>query len=172
MTTRTIWEEGRTAGRELVVLAVAVTLTLVVLDVAVSGAVGWFFDVTFVLLCIALALAVAPRDFFTIGVVPPLLMVGVFVILGSSRPDTIAHAEDGVVQAVVSGLSAHSLGLVLGYVLCLAVLAVRDRVARSRSTGAVTRSGPGRRRPDAAPPAPRSTSRRPSSAPPGSPLPR
>ena len=41
----------------------------------------------------------------------------------------IAHPRDGVVQAVVSGLSHHSGALVAGYVLCLACLAIRHQVA-------------------------------------------
>jgi hypothetical protein len=56
-------------------------------------------------------------------------MVGVFTLLGFTRPEVIAHPRDGVVQAVVSGLSHHSGALVTGYVLCLTTLAVRQRMA-------------------------------------------
>ena len=125
---RTLWEEGHEPGRQVVALGVACALTVVVLDVALVGRLSLFFDLCFVLLCIGLALAVRPDDFFTVGVLPPLIMVGVFVLLGLSRPDVIAHPEDGVVQAVVSGLSHHSGALVVGYLLCLAILAVRQRV--------------------------------------------
>ncbi len=55
-------------------------------------------------------------------------MVGVFVLLGVTRPDVIADAGDGVVQAVVAGLSHHAGALIVGYALCLACLAVRHRV--------------------------------------------
>jgi hypothetical protein len=64
-----------------------------------------------------------------VGVLPPLIMVGVFTLLGLTNPDVIAHPRDGVVQAVVSGLSQHSGALVVGYVLCLVCLAIRQRVA-------------------------------------------
>lgn len=127
--TRTLWEEGREPGRQVVALGSALALTAVVVDLALVGRVSLFFDLFFVALCVALALLVRPTDFFTVGVLPPLIMVGVFTLLGLSRPGVIADPHDGVVQAVVSGLSHHSGGLVAGYVLCLACLAVRHRIA-------------------------------------------
>lgn len=125
---RTLWEEGREPGRQVVALGLALALTAVVVDQAVVGSVGLLFDVCFVLLCIAMALRVRPTDFFTVGVLPPMLMVAVFVMLGATRPEVIADPQDGVVQAVVSGLSHHAGALVTGYALCLGVLAVRHRV--------------------------------------------
>ena len=127
---RTLWEEGREPGREVVALGLAVALTAIVVDVGLVGRVTLFFDLCFVALCLGLALAVRPTDFFTVGVLPPMIMVIVFTLLGFSRPGAIGHPDDGVVQAVVSGLSRHSAALVIGYVLCLACLAIRQRVAR------------------------------------------
>lgn len=128
---RTVWEEGRETGRQVVVLGVALALSAVVLDVLLVGRVSLFFDLCFVVLCVALALAVRPTDFFTVGVLPPLIMVAVFTLLAFTRPQVIADRGDGVVQAVVSGLSHHSLALCLGYLLCLTCLAVRQRVAQA-----------------------------------------
>ena len=128
---RTLWEEGREPGRQVVALGVAATLSVVVLDVLLVGRVSLFFDLCFVTLCVALALAVRPTDFFVVGVLPPLIMLGVFGLLAATEPHTIAEPDDGLVQAVVSGLSHHSGALVAGYVLCLATLAVRQRVARA-----------------------------------------
>ena len=138
---RTVWEEGREPGREVVALGVAVALTAVLADLTLTDEIGLLFDVAFVLLCVLLALRVRPADFFTAGVLPPLLMVGVFVMLGVGRPATIAEPGDGAVQAVVSGLSHHSEALVTGYLLCLAVLLVRSRVLGRP----ITRSDPGPR---------------------------
>lgn len=125
---RTLWEEGREPGRQVVALGVALALTIVVVDMVLVGRVSLFFDLAFVAICLALALAVRPTDFFVVGVLPPLIMVGVFVLLGATHPGAIADPTDGVVQAVVSGLSHHSGALVAGYVLCLGVLAVRQKV--------------------------------------------
>ncbi|MCW2845593.1 MAG: hypothetical protein JWN22_3509 [Nocardioides sp.] len=128
--TRTLWEEGREPGRQVVALGLAVALTAVTVDLALVGRISLFFDVCFVALCVGLALVVRPLDFFTVGVLPPMIMVVVFTLLGLTRPGMIAHPDDGVVQAVVSGLSRHSAALVLGYALCLTCLAVRQRVGR------------------------------------------
>lgn len=128
--TRTLWEEGREPGRQVVALGLAVALTAIAVDQLVVGRVSLFFDLCFIVLCVGLALAVRPTDFFTVGVLPPMLMVAVFTLLGLTRPGMIAHPDDGVIQAVLSGLSRHSGALVLGYALCLACLAVRQRVAR------------------------------------------
>jgi hypothetical protein len=139
--TRTLWEEGREPGRQVVALGAALALTAVVVDVAVVGRVSLFFDLCFVTVCVAVALAVHPRDFFTVGVLPPLLMMGVFVLLGLTRPEAIADRSDGVVQAVVSGLSHHSVALVVGYLLCLGCLAMRQRMSQRTSAQAANRSG-------------------------------
>jgi hypothetical protein len=125
---RTLWEEGRDPGRQVVALGLALALTAVVVDQAITGSVGWILDICFVLICVGTALAVRPSDFFTVGVLPPLLMVVVFGLLGATRPDVIADPGDGVVQAVVSGLSHHAGALVVGYSLCLLTLAIRHRV--------------------------------------------
>ena len=128
--TRTLWEEGREPGRQVVALGLAVALTAVVVDLSLVGRISLFFDLSFIALCVALALLVRPTDFFTVGVLPPMIMVVVFTLLGLTRPAMIAHPDDGVVQAVVSGLSRHSGALVVGYALCLVCLAVRQRVGR------------------------------------------
>ncbi|GAA4380548.1 DUF6542 domain-containing protein [Nocardioides caricicola] len=125
---RTLWEQGHESGRQVVALGLALALTAVVLDQAVTGSIGWFFDVSFVLICVGTALLVRPTDFFTVGVLPPLLMVAVFTLLGIARPEVIADRGDGVIQAVVSGLGHHAGALIVGYVLCLGILAVRQRV--------------------------------------------
>ena len=134
--TRTLWEEGRESGREVVALGFALALTVVILDVASSVRVGLLFDLFFVALCIALALAVRPDDFFVVGVLPPLLMGGLFVLLGITKPAAIGHPDDGMVQATVSGLSHHSIALMAGYALCLGVLFVRQRVIAIREAEA------------------------------------
>ncbi len=134
--TRTLWEEGRESGREVVALGFALALTVLIVDVATSVRVGLLFDLFFVALCIALALAVRPDDFFVVGVLPPLLMGGLFVLLAITRPAAVGQPDDGMVQATVSGLSHHSVALMVGYALCLGVLYVRQRVAAIREAEA------------------------------------
>ncbi len=120
----------------MVALAVALALSGVALDLALGGGLGLLFDISFVGLCLAIALLVRPRDFFTVGVLPPLLMLGVLVLIEVTRPGVLGEPQDGGVQSVVTGLAAHAGALVSGYVLCLAVLAVRHRyLAQQRRRG-------------------------------------
>ncbi|WP_232679704.1 DUF6542 domain-containing protein [Nocardioides sp. R-C-SC26] len=129
---RTIWEEGRMPGRNVVALAAALAMTLTALDLVVTQRMSALFDVGFVLTCLALALAVSTRDFFTVGILPPILMLGTFLLVAAADTAALAREDDGYVQAVISGLSHHSLGLVIGYLGALGVLAVRQRVLRAR----------------------------------------
>jgi Domain of unknown function (DUF6542) len=126
---RTIWDEGRENGRAVVALGAAVALSAIAVNLAIVGRVSMFFDLWFVLLCLGLALLVRPRDFFTVGVLPPLIMLGAFVLLAAGRPEAIASPNDGLVQAVVSGLAHHSGALIAGYALCLLTLLARQRLA-------------------------------------------
>lgn len=138
---RTLWEEGNEPGRQVVVLGLAVTLTAVVIDLALTDHLSLFFDLCFVVLCFGLALAVRPSDFFTVGVLPPLLMVAVFTLLGTVAPAAVAHRDDSVVQAVVSGLATHAGALVLGYAVCLGTLATRQRFLARASAQVSNRAG-------------------------------
>jgi len=115
----------------MVVLGVAATLTVAVLDLIITGGLSLLFDLVYVALCVALALRVRPSDFFTVGVLPPLLMLGVFWLLGLITPGSIADDGDGTLQAVLTGLADHAGALAAGYALCLACLAIRRSVAQS-----------------------------------------
>jgi len=101
---------------------------LVAVDLGVSGGLGRTFDLGFVLLCLAIALAIRPDEFFSVGVLPPMLLLGVCGILGVVHRSAIAPADDGIVQAVISGLAHHSGGLLVAHGGLLAVLAIRTRV--------------------------------------------
>jgi hypothetical protein len=131
---RTLWEEGRQPGRLVANAAGALVLLVVVLDLVVFSGVTVVFDVAFVLVCVAAALAVRPRDFFVIGVLPPLLMAGTVVVLALLTRSTVADPGDGFLQAVVSGLAHHSGSLVAGYALTLAILALRQVALRNAGT--------------------------------------
>jgi hypothetical protein len=104
-------------------------MTVVAVDLALVGELSLFFDLCFIVVCLGLAALVHPDDFFLVGVLPPLIMVGVFAVLAMAAPGTLADDSDGVVQAVVSGLATHSGALFAGYALCLACLALRKRFA-------------------------------------------
>jgi len=126
----TLWEDGREPGRQAVVLGVALALSAAALDLLLADRLTLFFDLCFVVVCLVLALRVRPGDFFTVGVAPPLLMLGLFVLVAAAPRAAIARADDSVVQAVVSGLAHHAGALAVGYGVALGVLAQRQRVLR------------------------------------------
>ena len=124
--TRPRWE-GNTRGSEVAALASAVVLTVAAAEVLMVGHLRLFFDLCFVVVCLGAALMVRPRDFFTVGVLPPLLMFGTMVLVALNGPKVIATPHDGVIQAVISGLAHHSLALFAGYAVCLLTLLARQR---------------------------------------------
>ena len=137
---RTLWEEGRTPGRLVANAAGLLVLLVVVIDLVAFRGMTVLFDVAFVLVSVAAALAVRPKDFFVIGVFPPLLMLGTVVLVALTFRGSVADKGDGFLQAVVSGLAHHSGSLVVGYALTLGILALRQ--VALRNAGAI-RSRPG-----------------------------
>jgi hypothetical protein len=137
---RTLWEEGRRPGPLVAVAAAAGLLVVVVLDLLVFAGLSAFFDVAFVVACVATALAVRPRDFFLVGVLPPLLMAATVVTLALVDRAAVARPSDGLVQAIVSGLAHHAAALGAGYALTLVILSLRQ--VALRNAGRLRASGP------------------------------
>ena len=131
---RTLWEEGHEPGRQVVALGLALSLSVVVLDVGTRGEVDLLFDIAFVAVCLAVALLVRPEDFFTAGVLPPLVMLAVFALVAVSHPHALGPRDAGYVATVVGGLAQHAVALGIGYAGCLLCLAIRDRFVRGRRT--------------------------------------
>lgn len=120
------------SGSRVTRLAVLGGLTVLALDLLVTDRVTALFDVGFVLVCLGAALAVRPRDFFRVGVLPPLLLLALVTTAALLDRASVADAEDGVVQAVISGLAHRATGLMCAYLLVGVVLAIRQRVAVRR----------------------------------------
>jgi hypothetical protein len=139
---RTLWEEGRRPGRLVVAASALAVLALVLLDLLVFDRLNLAFDIAFVLVCISAALAVRPRDFFVVGVLPPLLMAATVTVVAMTARTAVATPGDGFVQAFVSGLAHHAGALVTGYVLTLAILALRQVAMRNSGTIRARRGAP------------------------------
>ncbi len=129
------------AGSRITRLAVLGGLVVLAVDLAIFGRLTLVFDIGFVLVCLGAALAVHPRDFFRVGVLPPLLLLGLIALVAIVHRAWIAEAGDGFVQAVVSGLAHRASGLLTAYLLVLAVLAVRQRVRMLRRRTYAKRPG-------------------------------
>jgi hypothetical protein len=115
----------------VVVLSLLGSVAFARLDLMTGEKLSLFFDASFVVVCVAAALAVRPRDFFAVGVLPPLLMLGTVTLLAMVARSAVADEVDSLVQAVVSGLAHHAGALVTGYGSTLAVLALRQVAVRN-----------------------------------------
>lgn len=136
MSAPTLWEEGRWSGTRVTRFSLFACVVLVGLDLAISGGLGVLFNTGFVLLCIGIALAVRPADFFSVGVLPPMLLLGLFTLLGVVHRAAIAGKDDALVQSIISGLAHHSSSLLVGYAFVLGILAIRSQVVRRNEAAA------------------------------------
>lgn len=121
------------SGSRTTRLAVLACVVLVAADLAATGRLDLVFDIGFVAVCLGAALAVRPRDFFSAGVLPPILLLVVCALLSLAHRPAIADPGDGFVQGLVTGLAQHAGALAGGYALTLGVLAMRHRVIRRRA---------------------------------------
>ena len=120
------------SGSRVVRLAALAGVLVLALDLVIHGHPSFVFDVGFVMVCVGAALAVRPQDFFAIGVLPPLLLLGLMALPAVIHRAWVGSAGDGVLQAVVSGLAHRATGLLIAYLLTLAVLGMRQQVRRKR----------------------------------------
>jgi hypothetical protein len=125
---RALWE-GESRGSEVVALATALTLTAAAAEIKLTSGLGLFFDLWFVAVCLVAATMVRPRDFFTVGVLPPLLMLGTMLLVALNGTHVIAARGDSILQAVITGLAHHSVALFVGYAVSLVTLVLRRRSA-------------------------------------------
>ena len=119
------WIQRTEPARRVVTLGTALALTAVVLDRWLTGRLSFFFDLCFVAICLLVAYRVAKGSFYPVTVYPPLLMLGLLVLLALTDRSSVADADDHFVQAVVTGLATHALALAVGYAVCLGVLQSR-----------------------------------------------
>ncbi len=120
------------SGSRVMRLAALAGVLVLAFDLVIHGHPSYVFDTGFVLICVGAALAVRPRDFFAIGVLPPLLLLALMTLPALLHRAWVGQAGDGVLQAVVSGLAHRATGLLAGYLLTLAVLGVRQQVRSKR----------------------------------------
>lgn len=139
---RTLWEQGHRPGRAVVRATAAILLPAVLVSLLLGNRLGLFFDVVFVVVCVGAALAVRPRDFFTVGVLPPLTLAVTIVIVAIFDRAAVSKAGDSFVQAIVSGLAHHAFALMIAYALVLAVLALRQVALRHHGALRFSRPAP------------------------------
>lgn len=112
-------------GSRVVALGAGGLLTILAVDLLLGGDIGLFFDLCFIVLCLVLAVRADRSAFFAVAMLPPVLLIVGFTLVAVLLPGAIARPEDGVVQALVTGVLSHAVGLAVGYALCLATLVAR-----------------------------------------------
>jgi hypothetical protein len=120
------------SGSRVMRLAALAGVLVLALDLLIHRHPSYVFDIGFVLTCLGAALAVRPRDFFAVGVLPPLLLLVLMAVPALLHPAWVGRPGDGLLQAVVSGLAHRATGLLAAYLLTLAVLAIRQQVIRQQ----------------------------------------
>jgi hypothetical protein len=118
-------------ARGVIVSALVAAAACAAADLFLTGKLTMFFDLCFIVVCLVSAMAVRRRDFFTTGVLPPLLFAAVVAILAFRNPATFVQAG-GLGKAFMTGLAQHATALVSGYAIALAALACRLGASRMR----------------------------------------
>ena len=111
----------------MLALGFAMSFTLAVIDYLLVGRLSLFFDLSFITLCLFLAVRVEYESLYLGAVLPPVLLVSVVLLLGLVSPAMVAEPDDGVVQSLVTGIATHSVALVAGWALALLTLEGRRR---------------------------------------------
>jgi hypothetical protein len=130
------------SGGRVTRLSVTCSVLVIAVDLVITGRLSWLFDVFFVVICVGAAVLVRPPGFFRVGVLPPFLLLGISAVLALLDRGAVALANDGLVQAIVSGLAHHSGALFAAVVNALLVLAIRHRVAQVHRDRAARRTSP------------------------------
>ena len=128
MSAPTLWEEGHASGKRVVRLTITTGLLIAALDLLIGSGLGLVFDIGFGAICVGAALGVRKADFFIVGVLPPLLMIGLLLPIAAFMRDRLTTLEDSRAQALITGLTQHALALVIGYALSLLILIIRNLV--------------------------------------------
>lgn len=129
------WIHGTEPVRPLWALGTALTLSAVGVDQFFGGQLSLFFDLSFIAICALLAWRVEHGSFYAAAWMPPGLLFGTVLFLAMTSPATVADEGDGTIQALVSGLAHHSVGLAGGFAVAVAVLQWRGRNERGDVDG-------------------------------------
>lgn len=99
------------------------------LSVALTGDLGTFFGLMFVLVSATCALAADIRGLFAPGVLPPVLLAAVMLLVAITLPEAISvhglAASAGSLQTMIAGVVDHATALVVGHLLALGIVGLR-----------------------------------------------
>ncbi|MBA2445483.1 MAG: hypothetical protein H0V49_09145 [Nocardioidaceae bacterium] len=112
------------SGRRVVLISGLATVGCAGLNLALTDRLTIFFDLCFIVVALTSAMSVRRRDLFTAGVLPPLLFAAVVGGIALVAPQTFS-ATGGVLQAFLTGLATHAVGLAAAYGVALVVVLCR-----------------------------------------------
>lgn len=125
--------------------AVTTLAPVLLLDLAVTGRLSLLTEVWFVLVCAASALVAARSAFFTVGVLPPLLMLGTLSLLTMLDPAAVTADHLAFPSTVLTGLALHAGALIAGHATALGIIARRHVVAQPDTVRRRVSGSPARR---------------------------
>ena len=121
------------SARGIVVVALLTSSSAAWLEIALTGRLGWFFDVSFVLVSATNALAASGVAMYAPTIVPPVVLVAVLVIIAAVRPEAVQETgtppDASLVQLVVVALVQHALALMLALGSALGIVGWRRLAA-------------------------------------------
>lgn len=127
-----MWEEGRWSGSRVTRFSALLCVLMACSNLLLTHRIGTIFSLGFVLVCLIAAMMVRSQDFFRVGVLPPLLLLGCAMVLSLVARGSVVDQQSGYLQGVISALARGASGLMAGYLLALAVLAIRHQVIGRR----------------------------------------
>jgi hypothetical protein len=101
---------------------------LSLVDLAITGRLSLFFDLSFIVVCTVAALAVRRSELFTVGVLPPVVMVAVLAVLAVVEPASLTVDHLGFASTLLTGLAHHAAALVAAHGAVLAIVAARSTI--------------------------------------------
>lgn len=129
--------------RAVVVCSVLALAAVTALDL-IDGRLGPAYSVGFVLVTLTAATAVHGRGYFTVGILPPVLMVSALLLVAVIAPQTIVidglHEDAGVFGLTLTAVIAHGVTLAIGHALAMAMILGRILTSRDRLTSRTARS--------------------------------
>lgn len=127
------WARRDLNARQAILFAGIAMATVIGLDLADDGRLGFVFSLGFVLIVVTVALSVDLESLFQAGVFPPLLLIGTLAIVAMAWPDAIqinGLAKDaGFIGRLIAATIDHGRTLVVGHGLALVLIGLRIMMA-------------------------------------------
>lgn len=135
-TSRAPWVDAEPPTAQVLLVGASALLAAAFVEILLLDTVGLLVGICLVAVSLGTALTVRPRDLFSAGVLPPLLLVGLLTVVAVLYPGGIdvsrLSPSASLAQRVIAGFVDLAGALVVAHALALLVVALRIRVSRLR----------------------------------------